>query len=202
MCVGAVGLQAYDVRIPEGLRSALRTESRSRRSRVLMMSTEGKGITCVSMPVCATDRRVATSCAREDGATADFFSRCASERARPGTGERAAGGPTRPGETCRTRAAARPVATIESFCSPKMPSALLLLMSTPSRGSQRCGAARAPPLLPPLRSHSGPPPSLRGGLSASGGELSQPAFQRDLRATARASSAGPCTAADFPNPLW
>jgi hypothetical protein len=84
MHVGAVGLQTYEIRIPEGLMSALRTESRSRRSRVLMMSTEGKGITCVSMPVCATDRRPATSCAREDGATAVLFRRCASARARQG----------------------------------------------------------------------------------------------------------------------
>ena len=43
-----------------------------RRRRVPIMSTEGRGITCVSIPVCDTDSLSATLCAREDGATAVF----------------------------------------------------------------------------------------------------------------------------------
>ena len=43
-----------------------------RRRRLLIMSTEGRGITWVSIPVCDSDSLSATLCAREDGATAVF----------------------------------------------------------------------------------------------------------------------------------
>ena len=55
--------------------SAARTESRSRRSNVEMMSTDGRGMTCDSIPSWACASLPATSCAREEGATAVIIRR-------------------------------------------------------------------------------------------------------------------------------